>query len=175
MKEQLKAIRNGDINSESYLDQLVELAYTIMYATFNFGNRNSRKQPKKLKALLKKELKQDERTYENYLSFCQRILLLEEICFICNHSPVSPEALLDPGFSEYSISKAMMDELRETRKKHPLEGLKYRAMAECLLDICEIPTRDNICYWQTWFLDHDFEKEFKLVIYSVFLFLAKPF
>ena len=108
--------------------------------------------------------------YDAYIEFCQRLLLaLDEQPLLFRKMQLSKGALLwlrlhDEG---YALTESMYQQLLEKRKRNALFKLKWKALAEAVLEITEEQSQERFEYWITWFRKRHASHELFLFINAI--------
>lgn len=147
-----------DNNNES-INKMIDAAWQISYTSFWNTWTLSHFEVEGSKQFIKKFITRSEDRYNNYLEYCQRVLLAREF-IIKNPQKYIP--LPSKWFNKYNHNgfagtyKWFMN-LIATRRSLPLYRQQFKALPEAILEMHEEPTGKNFHYWRGWFIEREYQ------------------
>lgn len=104
--------------------------------------------------------------YENYLEFCQRVLMAFGYIKTGNGKYIPLPSIWFNNTNDKGFKGTLkwMDDLNCKRRSVPLYRIELKAMAEAVLEMVEEPTVANFRYWKTYLLERKQEWLYSLLI-----------
>lgn len=139
------------VNAE--VKQLVDSAWNFAYNSLWAMTILSTKEIETVKERIHEFLNSAKSPRQEFLSFCQRILLARQRLNTKARYAALPSIWLDENNKDgYGGTKPVLEEIMSIRESLPQCREDIQAMAEAVLEFSDIPSLQNYQYWRQYFI-----------------------
>ena len=159
----LQIVQTENINNKELYSQAAwNLSYSAFWELLDFSIVEIDTAMKFIKEFIYK----GDDPYDNYLIFCQRVIMAYSYIKRENgkYVPLPSNWFDKANDNGFAGTAKWMDALNNKRKALPLYRIELKAMAEAVLEMTEDPTVANFRYWKTYLLDRKQEGLYSLFI-----------